>query len=305
MMKKILYLILLRSLRTFFILNIFYGISQAAISAQDFVEIKSPFAKVICASGTELSLPLGLKLEISEHKFGDKPIVRIPKKINKKCNYGILTYSKNSKAGLSPKALKKNIKKSQKYSVVADKMNYADKCKDEFIGSDGLGSWGQYVRKELSSKNFKGLLRNSKAFENVCPGYVSMKLEERKKLWVFVLMSMSHYESSCRPQVEAQGPNGIAKGLFQLHENSENKYVHWDLKGLCKKGGSNNPKESLKCTLSMLNGQLEKHDSLFFEKSYWDVLRNVNVSATHASKIKNAISMVHGCEARYLASGKN
>lgn len=275
---------------------------QAAIPKKDIIEIKSDFGKVICPSGVVLKVPIGTELEVSERKFGNKAIVKVPKKLSKKCDYGILKYAHNKKAGVNPKVKKKNAKASVKYSVVADKMNYADNCTDEFIGADGVGDWGKYVKKELSSKSYKGMLKNSKTFKNVCPGYASMKLEEKKNLWVFVLMSMSHYESSCRPQIEAQGPNGIAKGLFQLHENAENKYSHWDLNRVCKKGGSKNPKESVQCTLSMLNGQIEKYDALFFEKSYWDVLRNVKDPVTHASKIKNAISMLKGCEVRTVAS---
>lgn len=278
--------------------------SRASVSKGNTIEIKSEFGKIVCPSGAEINMPLGSKLEVSEHKFGDNPIVRVPKRLSKKCSYGILKYSSNSRAGESRKQLKKEAKKAAKYSLVAEKMNYADKCKDEFIGTDGMGDWGKYVKKELKTKTYKSLLRNSKTFENVCPGYSFMQLEDRKNLWVFILMSMSHYESSCRPQVEAQGPNGVAKGLFQLHENAENKYAQWDLSRICKKGGASNPKASLQCTLSMLNGQIEKYNSLFFQKSYWDVLRNVNDPETHAFKIKNAIGMLKGCEVRTLASSK-
>jgi hypothetical protein len=283
-------------------LGFYNPVLLAAVSNKNRIEIKSDFGKVICPSGTIINLPIGIKLEVSEHKFGDQSIVLIPKRISKKCSYGILKYSHNMRTGDSLGEQKKNAKKSVKYSLVAEKMNYADKCKDEFISSQGLGNWGKYVKKELSSKLYVSLLKNSKTFENVCPGYPLMKLEERKNLWVFILMSMSHYESSCRPQVEAQGPNGIAKGLFQLHDNFENKYSQWDLDGICKKGGARNPKDSLKCTLSMLNGQVEKYNSLFFKKSYWDVLRKVNEPDTHAFKIKNAIGMLKGCEVRTIAS---
>lgn len=279
--------------------------AQAAISKSNKIEIKSEFGKVVCSSGVELKIPMGTELEVSERKFGNKPIVKVPKNISEKCHYGILKYTHNKRAGQNAKAQKINTKSVAKYSLVADKMKYANTCTDEFIGSEGIGDWGKYVKKELSSKKYSGMLKNSKTFKNVCPGYKSMKLEEKKNLWVFVLMSMSHYESSCRPQVEAQGPNGIAKGLFQLHENAENRYSHWDLNRVCKKGGSRNPKDSVRCTLAMLNGQIEKYDALFFEKSYWDVLRNVNEPLTHAAKIKNAISMLKGCQARIVASKDN
>ena len=191
---------------------------------------------------------------------------------------------------------------SKSYAQVAKKMNYASKCKEEFVNKDGIGDWGRFVKEELSTGQYAELLKNNKPFRNICPGFRVMNTEDKKNLWVFILMSMSHYESSCRAQAEAQGPNGIAKGLLQLHQGAENKYAHWDRERICKKGDSKHPKESLQCTLSMLSGQVERFNSIFFEKSYWDVLRNVKDPTTHASKIRAAIQMIPGCAARSVAS---
>lgn len=276
--------------------------SLSSMENENSLIVKSNFGYVICPNGVSLKIPHGTKLLITEQRFGNQPIVKVPKGISKKCNYGILKYKTNSQSHLESFMRLSKSKNIKKFSQIAEEMNYSDRCMDEFIGSEGLGDWGRYVKKELSSKSFVPLLKNTKTFKNICPGYASMKSDERKNLWVFVLMSMSHYESSCRPQVEAQGPNGIAKGLFQLHENFENRYSHWDIAKICKKGGAKNPKESLRCTLSMLSGQVEKFNALFFEKSYWDVLRNSNEPETHASKIKTAISMLNGCGLRNVAT---
>jgi hypothetical protein len=185
---------------------------------------------------------------------------------------------------------------------IADKMNYAEKCREEFIGPDGFGPWGKYINSELSRSWYSSLMKNNKAFKKVCPGYRFMSRQAKKELWVFILMSMSHYESSCRPKIENQGPYGIAKGLLQLHEGAENRYAHWDQDRICRRGDSKKARESLQCTLSMLNGQVQKHNSIFFEQSYWDVLRNVKDQDTHAAKIKTAIQMLPGCETRSVAT---
>jgi hypothetical protein len=306
------------------------------------IDIVGTFAKIRCASGVELVIPPETRLVYSEHRVGTKRIVKVPESLNSVCEFGLLKYErpdngispvrvappfsrqklsktrrrvesslekksvKNPKdlrwAGHQNEASKKVHRKTQKYAQIAVEMNYASKCSQEVVGVDGLGDWGRFVKAELSSGQYQELLSNKKAFRKVCPGFDFMNRNEKKNVWVFILMSMSHYESSCRPTVEAQGPNGTAKGLLQLHEGAENKYSHWDREGICKKGDSKKPKDSLQCTLAMLNGQLERFDSLFFEKSYWDVLRNVKDPSTHAAKIKLAIRKLPGCSYRSVAS---
>lgn len=188
---------------------------------------------------------------------------------------------------------------------VANHLNYSQRCKNEFISSDGLGEWGRFINRELSKKSYENLLTNNKAFKKFCPGFRNMNKQDKKNLWVFILMSMSHYESSCRYNAEAQGPNGIAKGLLQLHSGAENRYAMWDQNRICRRGDSKNPIESLQCALSMLDGQIEKHNSIFYEGSYWDVLRKSSEPETHASKIKKALEMIPGCGPKSIASDKH
>ncbi|MEY4616007.1 MAG: hypothetical protein RJB66_967 [Pseudomonadota bacterium] len=185
---------------------------------------------------------------------------------------------------------------------VANQMNYSERCKSDFISADGLGSLGQFIDRELSKKRYGNLFSNERAFKQFCPGFGSMSKQDKKNLWVFLVMSMSHYESSCRSNAEAQGPNGIAKGLLQLHSGSENKYSHWDQNKICRRGDAHDPIESIQCTLSMLDGQIERHDALFFEGSYWDVLRKSRNPDTHASKIRKALKMLPGCGIKSFAS---
>lgn len=289
------------------------GTASAALAVKT-ISIEDEYGKIHCPSGIDLHIPPGTSLELAEHTVGSKFIVKVPEELSSMCEYGLLKYTKANEIPSSKKQRKvirsktaKHIEKKPKAKVkliaqVAKKMKYASKCKEEFVSMNGLGDWGQFVKTELSSGQYPELLKNNKPFRKVCPGFKFMNSEERKNLWVFILMSMSHYESSCRTQVEAQGPNGIAKGLLQLHEGAENKYAHWDRDRICRRGDSKHPKDSLQCTLSMLNGQVERFDSIFFNKSYWDVLRNVSNPTTHASKIKAAIQMLPGCSVRSVAS---
>jgi hypothetical protein len=237
--------------------------------------------------------PINGIVTMASKKEGKKKSVKKPASVSK---------STKKKGKRKPVQVVIPKSKAKKYAKVAQTMKYSERCREEFVSEDGLGEWGKFVKRELASGQFQNLLTNTKAFKNVCPGFRTMSRDERKNLWVFILMSMSHYESSCRPQVEAQGPHGIAKGLLQLHEGAENRYAHWDRDRICKKGDSQNPKESLQCTLSMLDGQVERFNSIFFEGSYWDVLRNVKRPSTHAAKIKTAIQMLPGCGSRAVAS---
>lgn len=208
---------------------------------------------------------------------------------------------KNGGKTPSKKATVKSSKKMKKFVQIAKTFKFARKCKEEFANKKGLGEWGTFIKKELSTGRYPQLLKNNRAFQKICPGFKAMNMDERKNLWVLILMSMSHYESSCRPTVEAQGPHGTAKGLLQLHEGAEDKYSHWDRRRVCEKGDAAHPKESLQCTLSMLNGQVKQFNTVFYQGSYWDVLRNVNNPRTHASKIKKAIQMLPSCKNRSLA----
>lgn len=257
-----------------------------------------------------------LNLELQEPEEPASPpevlIVEKPSSEKKtKENKGKKRVAENSKRKSgskdSSKLAQKNLKTvTRKLALaaekVATKMKYSERCKDEFINANGLGKWGRYITKEISRKPYESLLTNNKAFRNFCPGFRYMSNEEKKNLWVFIVMSMSHYESSCRPNVEAQGPYGIAKGLFQLHAGSENQYFKWDQDRICRRGDSKKPIESIQCTLSMLSGQVERYNSLFYEGSYWDVLRKSSNPDTHAGKIKRAVKMIPGCEARSIAA---
>ena len=299
----------------FLIINISLVYSTLSLAMQT-IDIVDGSGKIRCPSGLELHIPAGTTLELTEHKVGEKLIVRVPRELSTVCSLGLLKYEntknmankKNSKSSVSKQNKKISSKEKRKnnklksFATVAEKMNYAERCEKEFVSKNGLGEWGSFIKEELTSAQFKNLLSNNKVFKNVCPRYRYMNKDEKSNLWVFILMSMSHFESSCRPQVEAQGPNGIAKGLLQLHEGAEHRYVHWDHERICKQGDSKNPKESLQCTLSMLNGQVGKFNTIFFDKSYWDVLRNVQEPGTHASKIKSAIQMLPDCGIRSLAS---
>lgn len=262
---------------------------SAKLDGEDF-QIKSETDSADIKADPILDLDLAPKVEEALPLASPSPA---PKQSPKKTRTKKTTYAKKTR---------RENRKVKVLAKIATKMKYADSCKSKFVSAHGIGALGKYIKKELSQGHYRGLLKNTKAFRNVCPGFQKMSMEEKKNLWVLILMSMSHFESSCRSQVENTGPNGIAKGLLQLHEGAEDRYTHWDQTGVCKKGDSKKPKDSIQCTLSMLNGQVQRFNSIFFQGSYWDVLRNVRDPKTHAAKIRAAIRMLPGCNNRAMAS---
>lgn len=183
---------------------------------------------------------------------------------------------------------------------LSTRMGYASRCEDKFVSSKGLGPLGKSVKEALSKNSAAGLLSHDISFGGACPGYREMKAEARRNLWVFVMMSMSHFESSCRDQVLNQGPYGEAVGLLQLHSESEDVYVSWDPDQNCDKGSSRNARKSLNCGLTMISNRLNQGAPFFDDGSHWQVLRNVNKPGTQAFQIRYALSQIPDCKANPL-----
>ena len=151
-------------------------------------------------------------------------------------------------------------------------VDVAPSCVAFLDGQNRLGQSGLFTVNEIvkNSKDYPDLL-NSTAMIEACPNFLNLSTDNKAIIITLLLTTMAHFESSCRPGATNNGPNGIAKGLFQLHLGSEAYYDGSD--DACVKNASLNPNLSIRCTLGMLNRQFEKTDKLFYEKSYWDVLR--------------------------------
>ncbi len=186
---------------------------------------------------------------------------------------------------------------AKKFANLADRMQYASRCEKQFVSQNGFGPMGKVVKEALSKNSAKDLINYDRSFGGACPGYREMNGEQRKNLWVFVIMSMAHYESSCKHQVSNQGPYGTAAGILQLHEESEDRYVSWDPDLNCGKGAARNPKKSIQCGLTMIGNQFYKGASFFDDSSHWQVLRNVNKPGTQAYQIRYALSQIPDCKA--------
>jgi hypothetical protein len=128
-----------------------------------------------------------------------------------------------------------------------------------------------------------------------------MDEDQRKNLWVFLMMSMSNYESSCKETVFNEGPNGIASGLLQLHHESEDLYAKWDTDMNCDKGASMSARQSLKCGLTMLTRQVDQKKDFFSDQSHWQVLRYSKKPGTEAFQIRYAMSQIKECKADPVA----
>lgn len=195
---------------------------------------------------------------------------------------------------------KSDIQITRELSDIAGRLNFASRCEKKFVSPDGFGPLGKVVKETLSQGAVKDIIRYDTSFGGACPGYRSMNSEQRKNIWVFIVMSMSHYESSCKEKAINQGPYGLAAGLLQLHEQSEDLYAKWDPDFNCDKGASQSARKSIKCALTMISHQIYRGVPFFNENSHWQVLRKVNKPGSQAYHIRYAISQISGCNANPL-----
>ena len=156
------------------------------------------------------------------------------------------------------------------YSIAGTPVS--DKCVAFMNRDTVLGETGKAVFNAL--KENKSSLRSvmqGGTISRYCSRYPQMKDEQKMMVWVMLMTMVAHFESSCNISAKAKGPNGTAKGYFQLHLGREQNY---DDQGLCAKNSSNSGKLSAKCAFSMIERQLKRENNqVFSPKSYWDVLR--------------------------------
>lgn len=193
-----------------------------------------------------------------------------------------------------------DIQASREFSDIAGRLNFASRCEKKFVSDSGFGPLGQVVKETLTRGSVKDIIRYDTSFGGACPGYRSMNAEQRKNIWVFIVMSMSHYESSCKEKALNQGPYGLAVGLLQLHEQNEDLYAKWDPDFNCDKGASQSARKSIKCALTMIGHQIYRGVPFFNDNSHWQVLRKVDKPGTQAYHIRYAISQIADCKANPL-----
>jgi hypothetical protein len=179
------------------------------------------------------------------------------------------------------------------YIVAGVEVN--DRCSSLIDKSGGLGSLGRFARDELmTNMSDYAELMSGDALKRHCTNYTRLSIGNRALVWALILTTMAHFESSCDSEVEAKGPNGTAKGLWQLHEGEEQRYDGKN-RDQCLKNASGDPVKSVRCTLGMLAHQMSNSGgNLFSTESYWDVLRPDGQSKK-AGKIEKALKNSQLC----------
>jgi hypothetical protein len=158
-----------------------------------------------------------------------------------------------------------------------------------------LGALGSYAINELTSNtaDYPGLI-GSRGMNKYCGRFPQLDVRQKSILWTLVLTAMAQFESSCNDSATAAGPNGTARGLFQLHQGKEAYYDGDD--DACIKNASFDEEASVKCALGMLNRQMLRTGGvLFSNNSYWDVLRP-NGAAQTSDDIARALAMSPLCK---------
>lgn len=148
----------------------------------------------------------------------------------------------------------------------------ADQCVAFMNKEMFLGEMGRSIFEALkeNKKSLPLLMKGGNIFKH-CPKFPQMEEDQKMMVWVMLLTMMAHFESTCNIKAKAKGPNGTAKGFFQLHAGQEQNY---DELGFCVKNASSDEKKSAKCVLGMLERQMDREKGqVFSQKSYWEVLR--------------------------------
>lgn len=180
---------------------------------------------------------------------------------------------------------------SPEYNVtqVSRAMNWANGC-EKFVDSGSYGPWGKTIVDQLNTEKYQSLMDGSSDLKIICPGYDAMNTPEKQGLWVAIIASMAHFESSCRTNPEKhKGPNGFLVGLMQLHQGKEKHYSR-----SCDNNDGKRPESSISCSLAMLRNEIDKDDELFSDDSYWDVLRP-NGRGQVAEQIQEAVRQYLPC----------
>lgn len=139
----------------------------------------------------------------------------------------------------------------------------------EFVQDGEIGQYGEMIRREVMKSNqYMNIKKGDADLARLCPNYQMMDDSSKANVFLLILTSMAFEESSCNNDKSARGPNGTAKGFFQLHLGKEASYGPE-----CNNFDSRTGSGSVKCTLSIINKQMGDGDLFRQDSNYWDVLR--------------------------------
>lgn len=171
-------------------------------------------------------------------------------------------------------------------------------CQEFSVAPPKDRNWREIVMSELNSEKYPYFFQNeaNSDIARFCPNFSNLSEYEKKIIWMRVLDGMVFFESTCKTDAAARGPNGTAYGLLQLHLGREHKY-----EDNCRKNDSTNGRRTIACGLSMIHEQIEQYRKLFFSDSYWDVLRPKGHSK-RAQNIAKHIWYYPLCQGKHLAA---
>lgn len=164
-------------------------------------------------------------------------------------------------------------------------LNGVDENCYKFFNKVGeIGPWGKAVVDTINKlpKEEVKISFLSKGFADkdlVCPNFERFSDDLKLKFWVWTFAAISWQESSCKPQVTAQGVNAKAVGLLQLEDSKrlrQGRGKHCEVNDVMK------PENNIACGVEILHQQLLGEESdyfptstgeLFWRSTYWQHLR--------------------------------
>lgn len=204
----------------------------------------------------------------------------------------------NESSSKAPQALASVQETGEHLEKVIAEEGWQNTC-DGFVKDGKIGLYGQIVREEvMKPAALKNLKQGDADLSRLCPNYASMNTSSKANVILLIMTSMAYEESSCNNNKSARGPNGTAKGFFQLHSGRESNYSPD-----CANYDSRTPRGSITCALSILDKQMSEGNLFRQDENYWDVLRPKRWSKKTKSyfpnpsfkEIRSAISSFEPC----------
>lgn len=204
----------------------------------------------------------------------------------------------NASTSKAPQALASVQETGQHLEKVSAEEGWQDTC-DGFVKDGKIGLYGQIVREEvMKPAALKNIKQGDADLSRLCPNYPTMNTSSKANVILLIMTSMAYEESSCNNNKSARGPNGTAKGFFQLHSGRESTYS-----SDCANYDSRTPRGSITCALSILDKQMSEGNLFRQDENYWDVLRPKRWSKKTKSyfpnpsfkEIRSAISSFEPC----------
>lgn len=151
-----------------------------------------------------------------------------------------------------------------------DKMSSEEGWKNactEFVQDGQIGQYGEKIVNEVMRSQNVNIKKGDADLVSLCPNYPMMDDGSKANVFLIILTSMAFEESTCNNDETARGPNGTARGFFQLHSGKEASYGPD-----CRNYDSRTPEGSITCAISIINKEMGA-GNLFDQGSHWDVLR--------------------------------